>query len=239
MFAEFEYKPVLEDYNKDGTLKIGAILKVLENSGNTHSDKAGDRILDGANNKKSWVLTDWKISINKYPVYGDKITAKTWSQTVTQILNVSRDFELYCNGEICAIGTTRWIILDLDTGRPCKIEQDLISKYGPESKSVYTETKLEKIPVPEDFSAVKEIQIRRSDIDFNDHVHNLTYLDYAMEVLPEDIYEKQNFSTLRITYKSVVKSGEKLVAKYKSVDGANIVFIYNDKDELKTQILLK
>ena len=120
-----------------------------------------------------------------------------------------------------------------------KIEQDLISKYGPESKSVYTETKLEKIPVPEDFSAVKEIQIRRSDIDFNDHVHNLTYLDYAMEVLPEDIYEKQNFSTLRITYKSVVKSGEKLVAKYKSVDGANIVFIYNDKDELKTQILLK
>ncbi len=238
MFIEFNYQPIIEDYNANGTLKLETILKILENSGNAHSDKAGDNILDRSQKKLAWVLTDWKIKINEYPKYGDKIVAKTWSQTVTQIFNVFRDFELYCNDKICAVGTTRWVVLDLETGRPCKIEQSLIDKYQPEEKSVFGDEKLAKIPVPECFRSETAIATRRSDIDFNGHVHNLTYLDYAMEALPEDVYNAQNFGELRITYKGAVKQGEKLVAKYAECDGSQIVFIYTDGGELKTQIQL-
>lgn len=236
MFVEFNYQPVLEDYNKDGSLKIESVLKILENSGNAHSDKAGDSILDRSQKKLAWVLTDWKIKIDEYPKYGDKIVAKTWSQSVTQIFNVSRDFEFYCNGKICITGTTRWVVLDLTTGRPCKIEKDLIAKYEPEDKSVFEEVKLAKIPAVQEFSFEKEIQTRRSDIDFNDHVHNLTYLDYAMEVLPEQVYNAHNFSLLRITYKSPVKAGEKITAKYAFAENSHIVYIFGGEGELKTQL---
>lgn len=239
MFVDFSYQPLIEDFTKDGKLKIESILKILENSGNVHSDKANDNNLERTQQKHAWVLTDWKIQINEYPKYGDKIIAKTWSQTVTQTFNVSRDFELYCNDKIIAIGTTRWVVLDLDTNRLCKIEQPIIQKYEPENKSVFAESKLEKIPTPDSFESEKEIQIRRSDIDFNDHVHNLTYLDYAQEALPFTIYSSQNFKDIRITYKSPVKLDEKILAKYSFFQDSHIIFIYNSEGELKTQIMLK
>ncbi|MGN0732437.1 MAG: acyl-[acyl-carrier-protein] thioesterase [Treponema sp.] len=239
MFVDFNYQPIIEDFNKNGTLKLEAILKVLENSGNVHSDTAGDNNLVRSQNRIAWVLTDWKIQIKEYPVYNDKIVAKTWSQKVTQVFNVFRDFELYASGRIAAIGTTRWVALDLETSRLCKIEPSLIERYEPEDKAVFEDSKLEKIPVPEKFDSETLLQIRRSDIDFNDHVHNLTYIDYAMEALPNDIYAKQNFKELRITYKNPVKAGEKITAKYACLSDNHIVFVYNSDGDLKTQIMLK
>ena len=77
MIVEASYIPVIEDYNKDGTLKLSAILKILENAGNCHSDSVGDNVLTGSNNGKAWVLTDWKLEIISYPVYGNDIKTQT------------------------------------------------------------------------------------------------------------------------------------------------------------------
>ena len=107
MIIDFEYQPVLEDYKKNGDMKLGSILKILENSGNKHSDRAGDAILEGSNSGVAWVLTDWMIELIKYPKYGDKILARTWSEPVKQPLVCTRDFEMYCNGELTVKGTTK------------------------------------------------------------------------------------------------------------------------------------
>ena len=131
MIVDFEYQPVLEDYKKNGGMKLGSILKILENSGNKHSDKAGDAILEGSNSGVAWVLTDWMIELIAYPKYGDKILARTWSEPVKQPLVCTRDFEMYCNSQLAVKGTTKWIRLDLTTNRPCKVTEEIIAKYQP------------------------------------------------------------------------------------------------------------
>lgn len=239
MFVEFEYQPLIEDFYADGDMKIETILKILENSGNRHSDSAGDYILKSSSKGTAWVLTDWLVQIDFYPKYGDKVHAVTWSQGVTSMFGTSRDFELFCNGTLCAKGTTRWVYFDLNSGRPAKITEELLAKYGPESKSVFEEKKLPKIELPENFTAEVFIKPRRNDIDFNHHVHNLVYLDYAMEALSEAVYKKHNFRNIRITYKSAVVSGENLKAKSASSQGKHTVCIFNEDNDLKTLIELE
>ena len=236
MIVDFEYQPVLEDYKKNDDMKLGSILKILENSGNKHSDAAGDAILEGSNSGVAWVLTDWMLELIKYPKYGDKILARTWSEPVKQPLVCTRDFEMYCNGELTVKGTTKWIRLDLNTGRPCKVTPEIIEKYQPEDKYTFEETRLPRLAAPEAFSNEIALPIRRADIDFNDHVHNLTYLDYALEVLPADVYESRNFKKLRISYKLAVKSGEEIICKYANVEGRHICCIYGKSGDLRTQI---
>ncbi len=238
MFVTFEYQPLIEDFYANGEMKIETILKILENSGNRHSDKAGDYILQSSNNGFAWVLTDWFVQLDFYPKYGDKIHAITWSQGMTSLFGTSRDFELYCNDELCAKGTTRWVYFNLNTNRPQKITDDLLKKYGPEKKSVFEDTKLPKIELPQDFIAETTIVPRRNDIDFNHHVHNLVYVDYAMEVLSEEIYKNHDFKNIRITYKSAVVVGETLKVRLSSAEGKNTVCIFNQQDELKTLIEL-
>ena len=126
MFVKFEYQPIIEDFYPNGEMKIETILKILENSGNRHSDTAGDYILESSSNGFAWVLTDWLVQIDFYPKYGDKVHAITWSQGVTSLFGTSREFELYCNDTLCAKGTTRWVYFDINSGRPTKISDELL-----------------------------------------------------------------------------------------------------------------
>ena len=242
MIVDFEYTPLLEDFAPDGTLLPGSILKILENSGNKHSDLAGDNILKGSSNGIAWILTDWLLEITAYPKYGDKLMARTWSETVRQPLACMRDFELYCNGEIVAKGLTKWVLVDLNSSRPLRVSPELIEKYQPEEKFVFGDLKMPKIAMPaaEQFTSEIKITPRRSDIDFNNHVHNLTYLDYALEALPAAIYNanRTSFKNVRISYKTGVKSGEQITCRYTEQEGKHIVCIFGEDEKLRTQIEL-
>lgn len=238
MFAEINYEPLLEDVYDNGEVKIEAILKMLENSGSRHADAAGDGILKGSSNGTAWILTDWYVEVERLPKYGDKIRAVTWSQGATSMFSTSRDFEFFCNGELCGKATTRWILFDFNSNRPAKVTPELLEKYGPEAKSVFGDAKLPKIAVPEAFSTEVSIKPRRNDIDFNHHVHNLVYLDYAMEALPEPVYRARNFRKIRISYKVAVKEGEEICVKYADLGGKHTIIIYGTDGSVKTLIEL-
>lgn len=226
MIFEYDYKPVIEDFSKDGTLTMTAIVKIMENAANIHSDKVGDSVFNIRDLSRAWILTDWQIQIDEYPVYGDEVKTETWSECVTSPLVANRNFIFYKNGTACGIASTRWILLDLTTGRPSRIDSSSLEKYEPEDKTVFEDKKLTKIPVPETFEKEIKIPVRKSDIDFNNHVHNLTYLDFAKEVLPDDDYNK-NFRTLRISYKTALKEGSTAICRYAKVENQSVVFIFD------------
>ena len=100
-------------------------------------------------------------------------------------------------------------------------------------------SKIEKIAEPENYTAETEILVRRTDIDWNNHVHNLTYLDYALDCLPEDVYTNKNFKKVRITFKHEI-SGRKIIkGKYGETENASVVAIHNEKGDLCTLVEFK
>ena len=131
------------------------------------------------------------------------------------------------------------MLFDLNKGRPAKIDESLILKYQPEAKQVFCDKKITKIAVPETFTSEVEIKPRRNDIDFNNHVHNLVYIDYAMEALPTEIDKAQNFKSIRINYRTAVTGESKIIAKYAFFEEKHTVCIYDDSGELKTIILIQ
>lgn len=237
MIFEYEYKPVIEDFSNDGHLSVNAILKIFENAGNAHSDYAGDSIFKTAGITKTWVLTEWFIQIDEYPFYSDSVKAETWSEGANSPLFANRNFILYKNGKACAKGTSVWVLVDFATQRLCKIEKNVLEKYLPEDKRLFEE-KIAKIEKIEDFQSEEEIAVRRTDFDFNSHVHNLVYVDYAMQVLPDEAYKTQNFKNVRISYKSAVKEGRKVLCRYAKKDEKHNVFIFNEENQLCTMIQL-
>ena len=77
-----------------------------------------------------------------------------------------------------------------------------------------------------------QLKTRRTDIDINKHVNNLNYLDFAIEILPEEIYN-QDLKNVRITYKHQTEPGETINIAYKKQEGKNIITIKTfDKSDL-------
>ena len=66
----------------------------------------------------------------------------------------------------------------------------------------------------------------------NKHVHNLYYLDFAYETLPEDIYQAGELNNMEIMYKKQIKLGDNVICLYTKEDEKNIVTIKSEDDSI-------
>ena len=104
--------------------------------------------------------------------------------------------------------------MDMESQRIIRPGDALVQLYTPEDQRVFEDPGVEKltgnrIAIP----SRSAFPFGRSDIDYNEHVHNLCYLDFALEALPLSVYQRQaDFHKLRIVYKSPVKAGTTLFA---------------------------
>lgn len=75
----------------------------------------------------------------------------------------------------------------------------------------------------EDYIFKKDYYIQRRDIDINEHMHNLSYLDMAYEILPDEVYKNKVFHNVRIEYKKEIVYGEKVECYYLEQDNKYVV----------------
>lgn len=215
------------------------ILALLEDIAGTHSDKVGYGIKDVDSKKKAWILMDWKLKVIKRVSYGEKVKIKTWARSISKPMFYSyRDFEVYNEqNELIAIATSKWVLFDIEKEKISKIEMDLMSLYNTESKHVFEAEDIEKIKVPDEYESWVDYKVRRFDIDVNQHMHNLNYLNLAYEALPEEVYNTQEFSNVRITYKHQIKLGDNVKCGYTYLDGVHTVTIKSEDGEIVHSIV--
>ena len=186
---EKEYTVGLTQVGNSNLLTNHGILELLESIACFHSDTVNF----GINNIKdigfTWMLLHWKVKVLKRVRYGDTITVKTWAGYANRFYTL-RDFEIFDkNNELICIASSKWALIDINNKSISKITENIIGRYKAESKSVFNENDISKIKVSElPTTPCFDFKVLRRDIDVNEHMHNIYYLDYALEALPEDVY---------------------------------------------------
>ena len=169
--------------------------------------------------------------------YGDEIHVKTWSRGAIHAC-CYRDFEIFnSKGELCVIATSRWALIHLEKGL-MRLTNELVEKYQTENKSTFKDFKFDKLKEPDNYSSIYEYTVSRRDIDINNHMHNLCYLDLAYEALPKDIYENSSFDNVEIMYKSGAFLGDTLKCFYSQVDDEHFITIKSN-DEKTLHAIIK
>lgn len=237
MIFKEKFKIQLKDIGKDNYIKNRAILEIFENIGTYHSDMVGYGPNDIKETKVSWVLLDWKLKVLKRPKYGQTLNVNTWGRSMKRTYTY-RDFEMYDEeNNLCVIATSKWVIVNIDTGRITRISEEIYEKYQIEDKNVFNIEELDKLKVPEMFDTEMTYKVSRRDIDINGHMHNLYYLDLAYEVLPQEVYDKRPFDDVRIQYKKEVKLGNIIRCKYTLEDNMHVITICSE-DSMKIHAIV-
>ena len=143
-----------------------------------------------------------------------------------------RDYEIrYENGELLAIGTSKWLFMDTERKRPMRITEDVMKLYGNENKSVFKKDE-DKIQYDENQLKVVKSQpyrLLRRDFDMHGHMHNINYLDMVYEVLPQDVYDTVDFRTVHIEYKKQILPDTIVYCKYYKQDFTHYVIVISDE----------
>ena len=227
IFSE-TYITNIEDYSRSGKLSLESVLRILENIGSHHSDSVGDGIVRGSMNGSAWILTEWNIQIPHRPDYVKNLNVSTWSRGKASSFTTNRDYLITdADGRQIAYGSAKFALFNLIDGKLSRITDELLDKYSPEpDRKALGDTEFPKMREPEKYLYEKTIPLRRCDIDFNSHVHNLSYLNFALEVLPTELYLEDSFTSVRILFKKEISECEEIIAKYTADNNVHTVGIY-------------
>lgn len=187
------------------------ILNYLEEAAVSHSESVGYGIDSLLERNLGWVLNRWHLIMERYPIWGENIIIETWPSNFQRFYATRQFFIKDNDNNILGRASSLWIFLDIVKKRPKRIPTEFGDAYGMDP--------LRAMDDPfSDFSFLdnptynKEFQIRKSDIDTNNHVNNGKYVDWILETIPLDLYNTHSLYELEVVYKNEIKYGESINA---------------------------
>jgi len=223
-----KFKKIFEisyyDTDKNKNLRPVSLLNLLGETSGEHSNSI-IKIDELENLNYAWMLNRWKVRIDRYPKAKEKITIETWTSGIDRFY-ANREFFVYDEGEeLIGKASTLWIFVDINKKRPIRIPKDLQKGYKIVDEKAFDDFYdfKEKIHV-KDFI---DFHVRRSDIDYNNHVNNTKYLDWMVEAVPEEIYNNYLLREFEIIYKKEIKYGSTIKSGINEINNEGKVFYHN------------
>ena len=171
----------------------------MEEAAGQHAQKLGlsmERLWDEG---KAWVLARMYIETYDFPGIGQKVHINTWPLGIER-LQFRRDFELRDeNGKILAKALSQWVVMNTITRRLERVEYPGISPENPER--VLDEPKW-KIPSQSNSPEILQFNVRLSDIDQNNHVNNVRYIEWVSESSPYANEPDRQLASIEILFRA-------------------------------------
>ena len=147
----------------------------------------------------AWILSRIKVQIQSLPSWGSTVHLATWPKGIDRLFAL-RDFCLTNeNHETLAAATSAWLLVDIDKGRPRKIETLPADLQFPHAPHAIHEP-LDKIQIPEGLLPVFEKPVWLSDIDTNSHVNNAQYAKWICDCFSQDQFTTRRIASVQINY---------------------------------------
>lgn len=163
-----------------------------------------------------WMLNRWKVKMDKYPNAGEKLRIETWISEVDKFY-AYREFIIYDEKNVeLGKATAIWIFLDMKRKRPIRIKEEHYSLENVFDKKIFNEFHRFDANIEVDNNI--DFHIRKSDIDYNDHVNNTKYLEWIIETIPDDVYKNYILSEFEILYKKEVKYPNTILTGIKEIN---------------------
>ena len=219
------YDFALKSYHLDhrGRMPIWVIYHFLQESAEHNAVDLGFDTETLLQRGLTWVLSRLQLRVHAIPKGRQGLEAETWPSAIESRF-AHRDFRLRLPGEetYFAVASSAWLMLDLKKMRPVTVSAHMAANMVLSRPRMVPEPfpPLEAIGDPE---LVTEIRVRRSDLDINDHVNNVHYVEWLAEAVPESLWRNTDVSELDVEYKRAVKFGDTVtVATYAAGDSTYI-----------------
>ena len=148
----------------NGTLKYTELCNLLQLTAAKHSVLGGISFIDMQQFNQAWVLSKMRVEIKRLPKWGDKITVKTWINSLENSRSI-RCLEVYLGGEKIIGCATYWAVFNTQTRRPeaLALPHEHFEKYETDKA---TEKSFTRITIKESSEVISERIVQLSDFGY-------------------------------------------------------------------------
>ncbi|KRN88484.1 acyl-[acyl-carrier-protein] thioesterase [Ligilactobacillus ceti] len=189
-----------------GRLKISNLFDLLMVVADNQSTQLGLSLEDLAQRNRGWVVMQHHLDVKRIPKNGELLTLTTQADHYNRFVGY-RDFYIYDEQavEIAHLQTVL-VMIDQTTRKLISIEASEIEPFG----ATYVK-KRRRLPTPlkqTTYQSDKTYRVRYLDIDINQHVNNVRYLDWIFDSLSYDFLNEHEIVSLNIQYKKEINYGK-------------------------------
>ena len=212
------FNTVSQDVDLNKRLRLTSFLQKTQEIAEAHADLYGCGYHHLIENNIVWVLSRMRIEINRMPEWNEPVRLDTWHKRVERIFAL-RDFILYDSNETPIVkATSAWLLMDIHSRRMLRVEHVLprLSQVNIPRDAIRAVP--EKLTAPEALTLHHTHTVRFSDLDLNNHVNNVKYVEWALDCLPWETWTRQTVSLLQINFNHEARYNDSVSLHYAAPD---------------------
>ena len=204
-------------------LCVLAIFNFMQEIASRHAEALGVSIQQLLSENYTWLLSRLKIKIASFPTWKDQIQISTWPSGAQRLFAL-RDFEFRDkDNQTVAAAVSAWLVLDVQKRRPVRIGP-FVERLKPlEGDHVLPDT-LDKLPGLEFRTHEKEFVVRYRDLDINQHVNNVSFVEWLVESIPVRVLNAAVLAELEVNFLAEAFYEDHILAACHPQDSQNASF---------------
>ena len=234
--ASYSFKVEGQQIGYNNRLKLSGLSDLLQIAAWRHAEELGFGLNEMmANDNRTWAMSRIHIQIDKPAAHGDELIVKTWPKKKDRIF-AFRDWLVEKDGEIIARATSTYLLIDLTRRRPISLT-GLYDDTLTEKDTHAIEAPAERIHEVDEKES-KTIESIYTDLDVNDHVNNIRYLDWAQSLMPARFWKERKVDSVLVNYFNEIHADASIKLSG-SVNGNTLQVLgkVNEKEMFKVELL--
>ncbi len=201
------------DVDAFGVLAVPALTGFLMEAAGLHANRLGVGLEALIAKGLTWVLSRQRLEIPAPIRLGDVLEVETWPAGVER-LAAFRDLVVRRrDGVEVARATTQWFVLDLASRRPVRPEAVLDPRLPRERTPSILDLGAGKLPELRQWELQKRFHVRYRDIDVNLHANNASYVAWALEAIPLEVWQSSRLTAMEVHYLAECRLGGAILSR--------------------------
>lgn len=218
----YEVEPFQEDFT--GELSWGTLGNLLLRCANLHASKRGFGrvIVDGK--VYVWVLSRFVIEMNRKPRTGETFHIETWVRSAYRLFTDRCFAILDANEQPIGYAYSIWALINKETRETIEMSRIMNETFA---KCIDAERDCPisvsgRIRVSAE-QPKRTIDTYYSDIDVNNHVNSIRYIEHVLDLFPKSFYEGKQLMHIEMAYSEETYCGEPLTFYFQELEQENYV----------------
>jgi acyl-ACP thioesterase len=200
-----------------GRLQVPILCKLLQEAATAHAAILGVAVETLIYSGVAWVLSRLHFEMNRWPKADDTIVIETWPEAMSRLFT-ERRFEVFdASDRRIGAASTLWLILDLERRRPVRLPAHVVERLG-ELGLGSEPRRFGDLVTPDPVDRELAFTVRRSDLDSAEHVNNTSYVEWAIEAVPDEVWSTAELAELEIQYVSECHRGQTVESRSQLVE---------------------
>ncbi|GAK52768.1 acyl-ACP thioesterase [Candidatus Moduliflexus flocculans] len=206
----FQIHSYQTDFRSKATIQT--LCRFLQETAGNHARDLGFSVESLQQQGLTWMLSRFHVQIERYPAWQERVRVETWPAQAIGFYGIRDFFYFDEQDRLLAKASSIWLIIELARKTPIRLPDNILGVHKTDRPRAIDD-RFDTLWRPSQGQIEKRFDVRHSDIDLNQHVNNVSYVEWAVETISDDLWRSAELTELEVSFRAEALTGDTIISQ--------------------------